>query len=285
MPTRSSAQDFAGETAELVDTLLGFRLPITEVIGSGGGEAPSTQRLRRTLHGIGWPKHVFEVRLNVDGVTREAISHEIDHVRRAERGVLALEIEWNNKDPFFDRDLENFQRLHALSAISVGVIVTRGDDLHAGMTGLVEAFLTRLGVASPDDLRPYGMKRRTDRQTATLGRAVAVGMPFARAFAGAFVKDKFGEATTHWRELETRVARGVGNPCPLLLIGLPLAVIDTEGGAASATYSAASDFGRVGVGRPVGRVAVVGLVAPDRPAGAGAAAEELEVRAPASTIR
>ena len=72
----------------------------------------------------------------------------------------------------------------------------------------MEAFLTRLGVASPDDLRRYGMKRRTDRQAAALGRAVAVGTPFARAFAGDFVKDKFGEATTHWRKLETRVAAG-----------------------------------------------------------------------------
>lgn len=165
------AQDFAAETAELVDALLGFRLPITEVIGSGGGEALSTQRLRRRLTAAGWPKHVFDVRLTVDGVTREAISHEIDHVRLGERGVLALEIEWNNKDPFFDRDLENFQRLHALSAISAGIIVTRGEDLHAGMTGVVEAFLTRLGATSADDLAAFGMKRRTDRQSAALDRA------------------------------------------------------------------------------------------------------------------
>ena len=136
-------QDFPAETAELVEALLDFRLPVTEIIGSGGGEAQSTQRLRRRLADAGWPKHVFDVRLTVDGVTRESISHEIDHVRRGPRGVLALEIEWNNKDPFFDRDLENFQRLHALSAISLGVIVTRGDDLHAGMTGLVETFLAK----------------------------------------------------------------------------------------------------------------------------------------------
>lgn len=232
------AQDFAAETDELVETLLGFRLPVTELIGSGGGEALSTQRLRRTLAGMGWPKHVFEVRLSVDGITREAISHEIDHVRRSDRGVLALEIEWNNKDPFFDRDLENFQRLHALSAISLGVIVTRGDDLHSGMIALVEDFLTQAGVASPDDLAAYGMKRRTERQAAALARSIAVGIPFARAFATAFVKDKFGEATTHWRKLETRVARGVGNPCPLLLIGLPRSVVDMP----PAGYSAASDL-------------------------------------------
>src|SRR5262249_14440838 len=33
-------------------------------------------------------------------------------------GTIALEIEWNNKDPFFDRDLENFKRLHSDGAIS-----------------------------------------------------------------------------------------------------------------------------------------------------------------------
>ena len=39
---------------------------LTEIIGSGGGEAPSTQRLRRRLAEAGWPKHVFDVRLTVD---------------------------------------------------------------------------------------------------------------------------------------------------------------------------------------------------------------------------
>jgi hypothetical protein len=48
---------------------------------------------------------------------------------------------------------------------------------------------------------------------------------FVKGWASAFVSDKFGEATTHWRKLEERVKRGVGNPCPLLLIGIPKNVI------------------------------------------------------------
>ena len=225
--------DFASEAAELVAALADFALPVEELIGSGGGEARSTQRLRRRLAAAGWRKHVFEVTVGVDGVVRPSISHEIDHVRRAPGGTVALEIEWNNKDPFFDRDLENFQRLHALSAISVGVIVTRGAALHAGMAHLVEAFLRRQGIASPEDLARYGMKRRTDRQTAALERLAARGADFAPAFAKLFVADKFGEATTHWRKLADRVARGVGNPCPLLLIGLPLSVVQTGYSAAT----------------------------------------------------
>jgi hypothetical protein len=50
-------------------------------------------------------------------------------------------------------------------------------------------------------------------------------MPFAEAFARSFVADKFGAATTHWDKLAARIARGVGNPCPLLLIGLPAGVV------------------------------------------------------------
>lgn len=42
---------------------------------------------------------------------------------------VALEIEWNNKDPFFDRDLNNFRLLFELRAVSVGVIITRSDEL------------------------------------------------------------------------------------------------------------------------------------------------------------
>jgi hypothetical protein len=42
---------------------------------------------------------------------------------------VAIEIEWNNKDPFFDRDLNNFRLLFDLRAVSVGVIITRTDAL------------------------------------------------------------------------------------------------------------------------------------------------------------
>lgn len=44
---------------------------------------------------------------------------------------VALEVGWNNKDPFFDRDLNNFRLLFELRAIGVGVIVTRSDELQA----------------------------------------------------------------------------------------------------------------------------------------------------------
>lgn len=47
------------------------------------------------------------------------------------KSKVGLEIEWNNKDPFFDRDLNNFRLLFDLRALSVGVIITRCDELQA----------------------------------------------------------------------------------------------------------------------------------------------------------
>ena len=68
---------------------------------------------------------------------------------------------------------------------------------------------------------------------------MVTGQDFAAAFARHFVADKFGQATTHWDKLEARGARGVGNPCPLLLLGLPLGAV----GVAAPTAPARDLFG------------------------------------------
>ena len=233
--------DFRDELAGLVEALAGFRIDVAEILSGGGGEAVFTQRLRRDLSERGWPKHVFNVQTVVDGVEREAISHEIDHVKQTANGTLALEIEWNNKDPFYDRDLENFQRLHVLSAVSVGVIVTRGASLQSSFRRRIAARLRSDGIADEDGLTRYGIDERTVAQRRAVARAVASGASFVEAFTRNFVASKFGQATTHWTKLEARVARGVGNPCPLLLIGLPASVLTDEPQSETA---AADLFGR-----------------------------------------
>ena len=45
------------------------------------------------------------------------------------KGRVALEVEWNNKDPFYDRDLNNFRLLFDLRVVDVGVIITRCTEL------------------------------------------------------------------------------------------------------------------------------------------------------------
>lgn len=140
---------------------------------------------------------------------------------------MALEIEWNNKDPFFDRDLENFKRLHAEGAISVGIVVTRGHSLHDRMHEMVLSFAREQGIGSIKDLKRIGLNPTSRQMTAVMKRVKRERKPieFATAWTDSFVSDKFGEATTHWRKLMDRISRGVGNPCPLLLIGLPSSIV------------------------------------------------------------
>jgi len=101
--------DFPDVATQLEEVLLASTIPIEEIIGSGGGETKGTQRLRKALKAKGWEKHNFVVQRTIDGLQREAQSHEVDHTRTFAAGTVALEIEWNNKDPFFDRDLEKLQ--------------------------------------------------------------------------------------------------------------------------------------------------------------------------------
>jgi hypothetical protein len=222
------ASDFPDAAAELESALTETSIPIEEIIAGGGGEAKGTQRLRHALSEKNWLKTTFVIEKRINDVPRESQSHEVDHVRTfADGSRIALEIEWNNKDPFYDRDLENFKRLHADGAISVGVIVTRGKSLHDNMRGLVRRFLDEKQIQEFEDLEQWGYEP-TSRQRAAINKRVRREnhpLTFREAFTDKFVADKFGEATTHWRKLEDRVHRGVGNPCPLVLIGMPDSIV------------------------------------------------------------
>lgn len=216
--------DMGEAVKELEAVLQDISIPVEELVRGGGGEGELTQRLRKGLSvKYEWKKHNFEIKKIVDGKEKESISHEIDHVKTFSGGTFALEIEWNNKDPFFDRDLENFKRLHADGVISVGAIITRGTSLQESMRELIETFARNNGIDEIGKLSQYYSP--TDRQKDLIARATTSKGSFEQGWAHAFVSDKFGEATTHWRKLEDRVHRGVGNPCPLLLIGIPKNVV------------------------------------------------------------
>jgi hypothetical protein len=183
-----------------------------------------TQGLRRSLFARGWKKHCFQIEKTVDGKKKESISHEIDHVKEFGQFTFALEIEWNNKDPFFDRDLENFKRLHGDGVISMGCIITRGRSLHESLREKVESFAKNNHIDNISKLSTYYIP--TPRQRTAIESAAVSKGSFEKGWAHTFVSDKFGEATTHWKKLEDRVRRGVGNPCPLLLIGIPASALE-----------------------------------------------------------
>jgi hypothetical protein len=223
--------DMPGAEADLESVLDGLTIPITELVGGGGGETLGTQRMRRGLVERGWRKRNVTVKKLVkwgdDDPEHEvaSLSHEIDHVKVfGNERVFALEIEWNNKDPFFDRDLESFKRLHAEGAISIGGIVTRGSSLHSNARSLIRRFADERGLDDIEALDAFGYNP-TRRQRAMIVERAGRSGDFRQAWVDVFCRDKYGEATTHWRKLQDRVLRGVGNPCPLVLIGIPDSVV------------------------------------------------------------
>lgn len=225
--------DMKGAVDDLEAVLLESGVSIENLIRGGGGESKITKTIRDKLHNKSWSKKNFTIRKIIDGIEKESISHEVDHVKAfgedPKRYTLALEIEWNNKDTFFDRDLENFQRLHSEGVISVGAIITRGTKFQEKIKSTLEEYARNKGISSIETLREFYAP--TVRQEKNIKRSVAThGNDFAKGWAASFVADKFGESTTHWNKLVGRVKRGVGNPCPLLLIGLSDEIISKCGG-------------------------------------------------------
>lgn len=113
------------EWKDIVAALQEFRLLRSEIRAAGGNRSPISDRLDRSFYERGWIEKKFETAIILDEKRVESPTHKIDCFK----GRVALEIEWNNKDPFYDRDLNNFRLLFELRAIDAGVIVTRGSEL------------------------------------------------------------------------------------------------------------------------------------------------------------
>jgi hypothetical protein len=117
--------DFYDEWAEIIEVLTQFRLYRSWLTKGGGRKSKISGFIDDFLYQRGWLEKDFSTQVVVDDQVMETPTHKIDCYKNR----IALEIEWNNKDPFFDRDLNNFRLLFELRAISVGVIITRCDDL------------------------------------------------------------------------------------------------------------------------------------------------------------
>lgn len=119
------SQDFPREWSDLLDVLSSFRLKKSWIAQGGGNKTRLSSFIDGFLADRGWEEKQFQTAIEVDGVRQDSPTHKIDCYKNG----IALEIEWNNKDPFFDRDLNNFRLLFDLRAVSVGIIITRSDEL------------------------------------------------------------------------------------------------------------------------------------------------------------
>lgn len=126
------ATDFPQELEDIIAVLTDFRLRRSHIAVGGKNKSDVAGAIDRALTARGWLEKKFSTRVVVDEIFMDSPTHKVD----CYKNHVALEIEWNNKDPFFDRDLNNFRLLFDLRAISVGVIVTRCDELQDIFNGL-----------------------------------------------------------------------------------------------------------------------------------------------------
>jgi len=211
---------FSDARDELSRILSNFHIPQEDIIKGGGGLSSITQSLAKLLNDEKWTKKVIESSLHVGGKVLPSKSHEVDHYKDFPRGSIGLEIEWNNKDPFYDRDLENFRKVHQMGELSLGVIITRGVSLQAELLRVYERFLQSIDPLTMDVL--LSQISFSDNAKEKVKQAIEV-LPRNKAIiyiAGLIFSSKFGAATTHMSKLFRRLDQGVGDPCPLILIGI-----------------------------------------------------------------
>ena len=113
------------EWEELVSVLLSFRLLRSEVIAKGGNKSPIAAGLNGKFAALGWREKKFDTKIVVDDAEYRSPTHSVDYFKNK----IAVETEWNNKDPFYDRDLNNFRLLFDLRVVKVGIMITRCDEL------------------------------------------------------------------------------------------------------------------------------------------------------------
>lgn len=117
--------DFPAEWDDVMGLLDHFALCKSWITVGGGRKSLVAEAIDEYLHNHDWLEKEFDTSVTVDKHVMNSPTHKIDCYKNR----IALEIEWNNKDPFYDRDLNNFRLLFDLRAISVGIIITRCDEL------------------------------------------------------------------------------------------------------------------------------------------------------------
>ncbi len=172
------AKEFPAEFGEVCAALRAFRLTVEDVRAAGGNESAIPKRFSSILRPLGWKEQQLTAEHRVDGEVLNITTHWVDYIK----GRVAFDLEWNSKDQTFDRDLYAFRAFFEYGKISVGILVTRSDEL--------EPWFGTLGDV-------------TDKHGATRP-----------------VKAKYGAATTRMGKLLPRLAAGRHDGCPVLVFGI-----------------------------------------------------------------
>jgi len=235
--------NFPQEFARLCQVLGTVTLNIEDsIIKRGGGKTDQTKDLTNKLNHQGWFADNIrienQVRFENSGKQLGSVSltHEIDHmITNADGKIGTLEIEWNNRGEFFDRDIQAIRALYELSIIEVGIIIAHGPGMRDALKEIVDKYFLDHGIKKIEDFdgiakrleAKYGQDRfsfPTGAQKKSIGDKVRAGHSFTKAAASVFVDNKYAIKHTNWESLQKRIHRKDLGRSPAILIGIPSSV-------------------------------------------------------------
>ena len=131
---------------EIQECLERFRISVKDLKTAGGNESPMPKKFDELLYPNGWREiritgdllvKMYPRKANQRGrfsekpfdekiITGYIDGHNIDFVKNK----VAFDLEWNSKDQTFDRDLLSMRTYFDCGLISVGIIVTRAEELN-----------------------------------------------------------------------------------------------------------------------------------------------------------
>lgn len=172
------AVEFPAEFSEICSCLLEFRFTEADVRRPGGSESAIPKRFSEILHPLGWQEMSLTGTMVVEGREIRHDTHKVDYIKNR----VAFDLEWNSKDQTFDRDLYAFRHFFEYNKISVGVLVTRSNEL--------DPWFSSLGTVTDR----HGVVRE--------------------------IRAKYGASTTQMGKLLPRLQSGRNGGCPVLVFGI-----------------------------------------------------------------
>lgn len=139
-------QSFQSEWKDVVSCLESISISTHELRQSGGNETEIPKKFDKILYPLGWreiritgdlhtklyPRKAEQRGKFMDEPFEEKViynyidGHNIDFVKNR----VAFDLEWNSKDQTFDRDLMAMRTFYECDVISVGIIVTRAENMN-----------------------------------------------------------------------------------------------------------------------------------------------------------
>lgn len=180
------AKELPDEFSDICAALREFRLTKSDILDRGGNESRIPKKISKILRPLGWKAQRLTAKFVVDEQPVSQDTHVVDYLK----GRVAFDLEWNSKDQTFDRDLYAFRSFFDFGKISVGVLLTRSNQL--------DPVFAKLGA----------IKDRHGTERA--------------------VRAKYGASTTHIGKLLPRLNSGRSGGCPVLALGITPKLIQED---------------------------------------------------------